>query len=81
MRVCGNGFLEHDFMKILKMALTQKQLVLLPVTTVIAIDFCFTIIIIVILLRKIVNLMKDVLILIPCLIFVTESCNNFADNT
>lgn len=37
------------------MALTQKQLVLLPVTTVIAIDFCFIIIITVILLRKIVN--------------------------
>lgn len=44
-------------MKIIKMAPTQKHL-FLPITTIIAKEFCF-IIIIVILLGKIVNVMKD----------------------
>lgn len=44
-------------MKIIKMALTQKHL-FLPITTIIAKEFCFVIIIF-ILLGKIVNVMKD----------------------
>lgn len=40
------------------MALTQKYLVFLPITTIIAKEFCFVIIIF-ILLGKIVNVMKD----------------------
>ena len=46
-------------MKIIKMALTQKHLLFLPITTIIAKEFCFVILIF-ILLGKIVNVMKDI---------------------